>query len=419
VNSSMDGKNNIQEESGAHIWLRYETQYDRDGRQHTLEMRIPVPIGANAETRERLFREAEEGLQQLVAHVEQRGLQMPPRIQSPSNAGRMAPQPAASTKPTPSPQTTAPRSNTPANRPASVSAPHTSMIQSSEHESASSSQPHAQEYTRPNSMNLPISEPGNNMSVPQFIQYITQNLHISPKQAMDMLNVRTLSTGINLRDALEQLKAKMGQNGTATSPSSVPSISSPPPPPTPRFPEKSGPVHRLSDRDDDDVQYEIPRAGSSGPLPRFGKQSQDHPVIEMRIPRPTPGFDEELDLEDLEEPAEIDDLGDLEDLPGDEFSQDELEQAFERINALRSLQGATTASSGRLQVLGTVVTSQITEEQLLALTNGVWNINVLKKLKVDQVEELISWAKREDNFIEQVEAILKVLEEERYARGNR
>ena len=62
-----------------------------------------------------------------------------------------------------------------------------------------------------------------------------------------------------------------------------------------------------------------------------------------------------------------------------------------------------------MKVLNNVVVGQITEEQLHTLILGVWNITTLKKLKVDQVEELISWAKREDAFIEQVEAILAVL----------
>jgi hypothetical protein len=56
-----------------------------------------------------------------------------------------------------------------------------------------------------------------------------------------------------------------------------------------------------------------------------------------------------------------------------------------------------------------VVLSQITEEELRALIGGVWNIQSPKKLKVDQAEALISWAKLEDDFMKQVEAVLEVL----------
>ena len=51
--------------TGQHIWLRYSTQYSKDGRTHTIEMGIPVPVGASAETREKLLREAEMGMSQL------------------------------------------------------------------------------------------------------------------------------------------------------------------------------------------------------------------------------------------------------------------------------------------------------------------------------------------------------------------
>jgi hypothetical protein len=61
---------------------------------------------------------------------------------------------------------------------------------------------------------------------------------------------------------------------------------------------------------------------------------------------------------------------------------------------------------------------EVSDEQLQELAVGIWNIQTLKKLKKDQVEALISWAK-EDYFLDEAEAVLMVLEEERYARGNR
>src|SRR5437660_847762 len=49
-----------------------------------------------------------------------------------------------------------------------------------------------------------------NLLLPQFIQYIRDNLGLTPKEAMKLLNVKSLS-GINLRDALEQLLYRVGQ----------------------------------------------------------------------------------------------------------------------------------------------------------------------------------------------------------------
>ena len=85
---------------------------------------------------------------------------------------------------------------------------------------------------------------------------------------------------------------------------------------------------------------------------------------------------------------------------------------------IRSLSSRPAASPKRLQALTSVTDSQISMEQLQELISGIWHISALKKLKMDQVEALISWAKQDD-FIDDIEATLFLLEEERYARGNR
>jgi hypothetical protein len=67
-----------------------------------------------------------------------------------------------------------------------------------------------------------------------------------------------------------------------------------------------------------------------------------------------------------------------------------------------------------LKVLHNVTDSQISEEQLLQLVQGIWGITALKKLKNDQVEALISWAK-EDDFFSEAEIVLLLMQEEQYA----
>ena len=61
---------------------------------------------------------------------------------------------------------------------------------------------------------------------------------------------------------------------------------------------------------------------------------------------------------------------------------------------------------------------QLSNEQLLELIQGVWGVAGLKKLKNDQVEALISWAK-EDEFMNEAEVVLAVLQEDAYARSDR
>ena len=65
------------------IWLRYSMQFTTGGRAHTIEMEIPVPVGASAEQREQLIREAEAGIEQLYRQIEKRGAG---RIQQQSEA---------------------------------------------------------------------------------------------------------------------------------------------------------------------------------------------------------------------------------------------------------------------------------------------------------------------------------------------
>ncbi|GER87400.1 hypothetical protein KDW_15620 [Dictyobacter vulcani] len=408
MSTSMDGNRKIQEESGPYIWLRYATQYTKDGRAHTIEMSVPIPPGASAEEREQLILEAEAGMQQLSTHVDQRLSQGSGRSQQQKGqqTTRTTPQPQASTKTAPAQQqSVASRPATPGNRPASLAAPHTATQTGDNRDGAAQEQSSArngdQGSRTGSNLSLPPSEPGSNMPLPQFIQYIKDNMDLTPKQAMELLNVRSLTTGINLREALEQLKEKVGQGGPA--PTSLQSTK-----------RRDGESPSRPEYNYEDTG--APSAQKSGQLPRLSRPERDTSIVEMRIPRSEPAFDEEIGPDELErEPAMDPSFDELEDLPlpPDEFSEQELERARTKISSLRESQGAASASPQRLQVLNNVVLSQISDEQLRALINGVWTITVIKKLKVDQVEALISWAKLEDDFIEQVEAVLAVLEEER------
>src|SRR5437899_6635967 len=66
-----------------YIWLRYKTQFNAGGRTHTIEMGIPMPLGASAEVREQLIREAEIGMEHLTRRVENRVAQISQRTTRP------------------------------------------------------------------------------------------------------------------------------------------------------------------------------------------------------------------------------------------------------------------------------------------------------------------------------------------------
>lgn len=124
-------------------------------------------------------------------------------------------------------------------------------------------------------------------------------------------------------------------------------------------------------------------------------------------------FDEE---EDDDEGAELRIEDDDDDDGGDK--EQRLAMARIKLDELKEVRGASAANPARLAVLHNVMNSQINDEQLQRLMQATWGVTSVKKLKVDQAEALISWAK-EDYFVEEVEAVLDLLdEEEPYARSD-
>ena len=408
--------------TGPYIWLRYATQFSKDGQTHTIEMSIPIPLGASPERREALIREAEAGMNQLGSRFGHRSSQPPQRVQDPQTEYSATPRSAPMQKSVPPQQ--------PRNKPTTVSAPQiTSRSPDGQGregrpmQTSGSSQEPVVPATRPNvgaSMPMtlgPTLDSSGNLPLPEFIQYIHENLNLTPRQAMEMLKVKSLSTGVNLREALERLRylvAQKNANPIAQLDGGVESESE----------LEQSPAHHES------VVSSAPASGSTAAenhilqsshtpdnqtSPERGSQREERQsqIIEMRVPTPV-RFDEE---EDPETEEELEDLH----LPSAftaERTAKELEYARSKINELRESQGASVASPKRLQALGNVIGDQISQEQLQNLIDGIWSVSALKKLKMDQVEALISWAKQDD-FIEEVEAALAVLEEDRYARGNR
>lgn len=390
-----------------YIQYRHALQFVAGGHTHTLEVDIPVPVGADDETRAQLLREAEVGMRQLADQV-RRGF----------SQGAQREQAAHSSVPTP------PLTTKPVSRPAAIPAPQTSTqplpsapLRTNETgPERPGSAPTQKEVvvppTRPSvGASMPAapltSSAGGTLAIGDFVKYVKENFGLSSSQAMALLGVKSLS-GLNLRDELRRLQILVAQgsatggNSAKAGPAEVqaaqpvpPPASSPTPPPTP------------------------PRSSSNAPE-ESRERSESEESSAVRENRPVYIFDEEVGPDDAEDPH--DELEDLE--FDDEEEEDEVSPALQSmaediLKKLRDLRGATTVSPSRIQVLNNVAMSQIGDERLHALIEGVWGVTVPKKLKVDQVEELISWAKTEDDFVNQVDAVLALVEEERYARGNR
>ena len=414
----MDGRMNKTDGSdgtGSHIWLRYATQFTMNGRSVTVEMGIPVPLGASAETRERLIREAEEGMEQLSNHIEGRIGQMVQRIQQAPTAKQPAIRPGntptAPVTPTPTPTPAAPTPKPPASaQPAQPPQPvqlvpnrETTPVASQEKE-VSSTPPRTNTGASMAAMHA-TGDMAGNLSLPQFIQIIRESLNLTPKQAMDLLKVKSLS-GLNYRSALEDLQS-MGPSESADAPAS----------PKPPLKLREETPSRGSERPATNTGTRSTTSQPQAPTPisnivpiskKVPYEEITHAVI-RETPPTYPAFNEELDDTDIE----------FEDEPEyPQLTQHEREIAEEVLKRLQEAKGSTVASPTRLKVLNNVIGGQISDEQLQQLIQGVWEINSTTKLKSDQVEALVYWGK-DDNFIEEVELVLALLEEGDYARSDR
>jgi hypothetical protein len=406
----MDGamnKSDGSDRTGSHIWLRYATQFTMNGRSVTVEMGIPVPLGASAETRERLIREAEEGMEQLSSHIEGRIGSIVQRIQQASQ-GSAAKQSATRPANTPTSVPPAAKPPTPQSQP-SQPAPLTPPMQSASTRETTPVASQEKEAAIPSTrMNVGASMPkmaatgdtAGNLSLPQFIQIIKDSLGLTPKQAMELLRVKSL-TGLNLRDKLEELQS-LTPSETANEPEPIEHLRG-------DAPSRGG--ERLPTNIGSRPPVSQPDQPKSNIVPISKKVLEEIPHAVIRETPPSyPAFDEELDDEEIE----------FEDEPEyPQLEEHEREIARAVLSRLREARGSGVASPSRLTAMNNVISGQISDQQLQQLIQGVWEVNSEKKLKNDQVEALVYWGK-DDNFIEEAELVLALLEEDNnYARSDR
>ncbi len=418
-----------------YIWLRYTTQFSSGGRTHTIEMGIPVPLGASAEVREQLIREAEIGMEQLSRHVENRVSQvLQQRNSRPPEPVRA--QESSTLRPAQTPlqdaanRSAATRSTTPASSPAmqQVSAreePQPLPL----HEKQPSTPPVRQSVAA----NMPVTlgvqgDASSNMKLSQFMQVIRETWGLTPKQAMDLLNVKTLN-GMNYREALRQLQSLVEDEArNATAAAKNPPVVSQPRPAGSNAPALSPIPLTGTTRG---AQSTVTKTGvthSSPPTPAPQAATPSKPVSPTPPVRPAPGalagpanipvipLKENM----LHEVPRVYKFDEEEEEREEKGEENEAQRAIARmkLDELKEVHGTSSASPGRLTALQNVLNSQITEEQLQRLIQSAWGATSVKKLKVDQVEALIAWAK-EDYFVDEVEEVLALIdEEESYARGD-
>lgn len=417
--------------TGSHIWLHHTMQVRVGERTHTIEMDIPIPIGASAAMREQLLNEAESSMEELASRIENREPRKVTRSQptqadrvpsakAPTSSGQSADNKAtanaAASAPTPTPLQLGAAAQPPAQPRGSIP----TVVPISKETAVPPTRPNIG-ASMPSSPGMSVDTSGS-LKLPQFIQFIKDTLDLSPKQAMELLNVKSLS-GLNLREALEELQ-EIVEHDTASMPAPLAVAGQKPGESnqTKETKEQKGPKGQQetagakaggASRAGDD---KAGRSSSSPPLTFPTTANPKNPdIIEITnaVIRDTPpsyAFDEEIDLES--DKADLEGEEEVEYVP--ELTNQERQLGEQVLAKLREAHGSSAASDARLKVLHNVTDSQISEEQLLQLVQGIWSITALKKLKNDQVEALISWAK-EDDFFSEAEIVLLLMQEEQYA----
>ena len=410
-----------------YIWLRYTTQFTTGGRTHTIEMGIPIPVGASAEVREQLIREAEMGMEQLSRRVESRVSQLLQRSSRPPETART--QESSTTR-----QAQAPQQGSAAGTPATAGTQPASPAPPQQPAAA----PVRQGQSFAANMPVTLGIQGDNMKLSQFLQVIRETWELSPKEAMDLLHVKNLNS-VNYREALRELQVRLGEKAGNTNASmqaknrpvsSQPKPASSTPPVSPARPggEAARGTQATTGGEKAGLREVKGPAQSAAATPAPAKPAAPTPPV-----RPAPGalagpahipvipirdemvreapkvfkFDEEdEEMEEIEEGV-------------GRKGEEQTAIARIKLDELKEVRGASAASPGRLMVLQNVLNSQISDEQLQRIIQSAWGATSVKKLKVDQVEALISWAK-EDYFLDEVEDVLDLIdEEESYARSDR
>lgn len=425
-----------------YIWLRYSTQFTTGGRAHTIEMEIPVPVGASAEQREQLIREAEAGIEQLYRQIEKRGAGRNPQSPEASRpqesaghnrTGYPAPaqgdaRPATSAAPTRQPTESAP----PQQVPVQASTRDTSQVISlqGKREAAETTSPASTAIPARSSIGseMPVtpnlsSTATGNIRLPEFIQIIRNNWGLTPKDAMELLQVANLNN-MNYRDLLRQLEPLVEQRArnapkNATNPARPTSA----PAPTASAPRAPAPSSASSPTTaSSTAPSNTMRDASARPAPSSSPPTSAPPPPKPATPAVSPALDGPANIPVFPLPANTlreaprsykfdeEDEETEEAQSGNDEDENGMSDALARIKIddLREIRGTATVSPARLTVLHNLLDSQISDTQFQQLIEGLWNINSDKKLKQDHVEALISWAK-EDYFDDEVRAVLVVI----------
>lgn len=375
------------------IWLKQSVQFSVAGQTRIIEIALPVRPDASAEEIERLLRQADAGLDQMTQHLNSKVNELLDQGKTPTAAAA-----GSSSK---GPRVSASEEVAPAGeRSRSGSLPAGSGAQPGV--AAPAAEGAGWSDQRPADSWAATAGPP--LDRKQFIAEIAV-LGLNPNTAMKRLGLHTLE-GVNLRQALEQLRLQLLHEHSAASgapaahpeetggsASGEPSIRGAAPPQTGAQPRRPVPELKHASLLSQVAPVE------HGALPERDQLLEDEePSPEVLAPERDGN---ELRRERAPTPIPIRGARTL-------SSLQEQVRAKALLDRLRLLRGRLNPpSSDNLKAFRYVVEDQLGAEKTAALLQAVWKVERAERLSPEQVAECIRWGK-DDHFEDEVDMLLRL-----------
>jgi hypothetical protein len=333
------------ERDGEHIWLRQSATLTVNGQTRTLEIGVPLPLGATPDEIDVLLRQAAAGMDLLTRQLDTRvaalldasapapaveaaavapapiaapaavapaPIAAPAPERAPDLQGRESPptppartEPAASARIAKSHTDATPPSARPSVPPATPVAPAAKPTPEPPAPEAPAARQRASEppapkpaaRPEPKPAPEPPAPPATPLTIPEFVAAAQREFGLNPKQAMDRLGVKSLA-GLNLNEALARLRRQAVRDGSPAPTESAPPPASARPTSAPASARVAEPAHYFEEEDgeyevsftadeDDELEDDFTAASQRTPLP-LGITSDDDDL----------GYDD-FDLDDV------------------------------------------------------------------------------------------------------------------------
>lgn len=446
----------VPDKSAPVIWLRQSARFTVGDQRRTIEIAIPVHLGASPQEIERLLREADAGMDALSRHLDTRIAAMTPgdpdagAAASPATNGAASTtgrEPAATSSRSsaadhavaaghdrPMPPAAPPR-HEPAHR---VASDPPTMPQPPAAAAVAGTQ---QSATKPAPTPAPAPaatvSPAKPLSLPEFLAQ-TSALGLTPPHVMQRLQVRSLS-GLNLNEALDLLRRQMLETSGSVAPAAVSA---------PAHVSASVPNARprtyFDEEDDYEVSFSETESDNDADTDNGHPDAADDPDVVDEFAMDVGAAAGEMAVaNDVSESPDTSEFADLPDVPdledpaspspvrrpatpnrpaaakspverGDPVLPTAI-QTRARVRGLleqfRGIAMGAAAEPNQLKIFSNVIVSQLDAARADALVRGIWGMPP-SRIGYDRLYALIQWGK-EDGFAEEAPAMLAALKAER------